>query len=76
MTKGEILKLIRRNCLDCMGGMSAEVEKCTSKLCVMLPLRFGKDPNPSPGMVAAGKRQADNYKFGRKIDDNQKKVSE
>ena len=47
MKKSQILKQIRENCLDCMGGFENEVKHCTSKLCKLKPFRFGKDPEPN-----------------------------
>jgi hypothetical protein len=47
MTKAEILKMVRQNCIDCMGGHIREVENCTSKNCSLFSLRAGKDPSPS-----------------------------
>ncbi len=45
-TKNTILKAIRINCLDCCGGSTKEIEKCTVE-CSMKPYRFGKDQSPS-----------------------------
>lgn len=45
MTKTEILKSIRQNCLMC-NGSSYEVKLCPAKGCPLHPLRFGKDPRP------------------------------
>jgi hypothetical protein len=45
-TKGEILKAIRSNCLECCCGSSKEVELCPVE-CSLKSYRFGKDPNPS-----------------------------
>lgn len=47
MTKAEILKAIRKNCVECMGGQVLEVKDCTSKHCSLFALRSGKDPSPS-----------------------------
>ena len=46
MTKAEILKAIRQNCLDCMCGQANEVKLCPIAKCSLYPLRFGKDPSP------------------------------
>lgn len=46
-TKGEILKLIRLNCLECCGSYVDEVKRCTSDSCKFHPFRLGKDPNPA-----------------------------
>ena len=46
MTKGEILKAIRQNCLDCMCDQANEVKLCPITKCALFPFRFGKDPRP------------------------------
>jgi hypothetical protein len=49
-TKGQLLKLIRENCLHCVGDKQSEVELCTStgegntQKCVFYDFRMGKDP--------------------------------
>lgn len=35
---------IRAHCMECMGGMSAEVVRCTSKGCALFPFRMGENP--------------------------------
>lgn len=56
MTKSEILKLIRANCLDC-AHTANEVTLCPMTHCPLWSLRFGKDPRPnkrlSPEHLAA-----------------------
>ena len=38
------VKVIRENCLDCIGSY-AEIEKCTAeKTCKLWPFRMGKNP--------------------------------
>ncbi len=46
-TKSEVLKAIRRYCIDCSGGQIAKVRKCPVLRCDLWPYRFGMDPNPS-----------------------------
>jgi hypothetical protein len=46
-TKGQVLKAIRAQCLECCGGSSDEVSKCTSPKCSLYPFRRGKDPAPA-----------------------------
>lgn len=43
VTKTEILKSIRQNCLMC-NGSSYEVKLCPAEKCPLHPLRFGRDP--------------------------------
>ena len=38
------IKAIRLHCLECMGGSSQEVEKCTRPSCPLWHYRFGKHP--------------------------------
>jgi hypothetical protein len=38
------LKAIRAKCLDCCGGSSAEVRKCTATACALWPMRIGTMP--------------------------------
>lgn len=38
------VRAIRRFCLDCMGGSSAEVARCTSVGCSLFGYRLGKKP--------------------------------
>ncbi|MCP4185512.1 MAG: hypothetical protein GY761_19750 [Hyphomicrobiales bacterium] len=45
--KSIVLKAIRKKCLDCCVGQSAEVRKCHLQDCDLWPFRFGADPNPS-----------------------------
>jgi hypothetical protein len=45
-TKAQILKAIRRKCLDCCVYQPAEVKNCAATRCELHPFRFGKDPNP------------------------------
>lgn len=37
------LKAIRAKCVECMGGYIAEINRCTSTLCPLYPLRMGKN---------------------------------
>jgi len=49
-TKGQLLKLIRENCLRCVGDKQSEVEMCTAtgegttQKCFFYDFRMGKDP--------------------------------
>jgi hypothetical protein len=65
-TKKQILKLVRQNCAECMGGPPAsenvwpipnltDVENCSAKECAFYVYRFGKDPVKNPGRVRAGR---------------------
>jgi hypothetical protein len=56
MTKTQILKAIRMNCIYCMGDQPSFVEGCTSgRSCTLYPYRFGTDPNPNPKKAEAAK---------------------
>ena len=76
-TKRELLKKIRQFCSECMGGPRAtrdiwpipnisDVESCTAPECVWYVYRFGKDPEPNPVRVAAGKKLASQMQPGVK----------
>lgn len=38
---GILLKAIRKNCLDCSGGVASEVADCSMKRCPLYPYRMG-----------------------------------
>lgn len=38
------LKAIRAFCVSCMGFQPREVANCTSRTCVLFPMRFGRNP--------------------------------
>ena len=44
MTKRDILKIIRQNCIACCCGNQNEVKLCPAEKCPLHPLRFGRDP--------------------------------
>ena len=46
-TKAEILKAIRRKCLDCCVGQVSEVRNCPVQACDLWPFRLGVDPDPA-----------------------------
>lgn len=37
-------KVIREFCVDCMGGQTSMIRKCTSVGCALWPLRMGRNP--------------------------------
>jgi hypothetical protein len=47
-TKSEILKTIRRHCIECSGGSRWEADNCVIPRCPLYPYRKGKDPAPTP----------------------------
>lgn len=58
----ELLKTIRKHCLNCCSGSWIDVQECASgpdaspySTCLLWPYRLGKDPNPSQARVEAGK---------------------
>lgn len=65
-TKTEILQIVRKHCLNCVGGSYTEVEKCTAgpdanqySTCALWAFRLGKDPDePSEAKKAQGVRLA------------------
>ena len=46
-TKADILKSIRRKCIDCCAGQIAEVRKCHLQQCELWRFRLGVDPDPA-----------------------------
>ena len=59
-TKKDLLKLIRMNCSECMGGKRAvngiwpvenpsDIESCTAPECVFFKYRSGHDPDKDKG---------------------------
>ena len=38
------VKAIREKCIECMGGQTYEVAKCTCERCPIYPFRLGKNP--------------------------------
>ena len=54
-TKAEILRMIRRNCIACMGDQPSLVPDCTSRKCEFFDFRMGKDPCPNPNKQKAGR---------------------
>lgn len=52
------VKAIRAFCLDCCGGSATEVKDCTSKMCVLKPFRFGKNPYRTKREMTEEQREA------------------
>jgi len=46
-TKADILKAIRRKCLDCSCHQPSEVENCPVTQCDIHAFRRGRDPDPA-----------------------------
>ena len=66
-TKTDLLKLIRANCSECMGGPRvcdgnwpvtnpSDIEGCAAENCAFYKYRFGQDPDKNPLRVLAAKR--------------------
>ena len=47
-TKTELLKTIRKKCLDCVCFQAKEVELCPNNDCPLWSYRFAKDPFKTP----------------------------
>ena len=69
-TKAELLKVIRRECINCMGGYIDEVSKCTTPKCELFDYRMGKDPRPNKNKVRMGE------KFGFKPSVDRENINE
>jgi len=66
-TKTDLLRLIRQNCAECMGGTRAienewpvknpaDIANCTAPECPFYPFRMGKDTRPTENQRIAGER--------------------
>ena len=42
--KRSLLRVIRENCIDCVGGSEAEVRRCAQVRCPMWPYRMSSNP--------------------------------
>ena len=62
-TKAQLLRVVRKQCLECMGGYESEIPICTSPNCSLFDYRMGKDPKPNPNKVKMGKVAGRNYGF-------------
>ena len=56
-TKTELLKTIRKKCMDCVCFQAKEVELCPSKQCALWPFRFAKDPFKTPRTLSAAQKE-------------------
>ena len=65
-TKAEILKVIRKHCLNCCYESPSEVSICMVD-CDLHPYRFGSDPNPNAKKVEQGKLNAKMHGFKAKL---------
>ena len=63
-SKAEVLRSIRKNCLDC-GGRESEVKYCSALDCPLWPYRFGCTPRQVKEQELLDKRNfADGERFG------------
>lgn len=46
-TKAELLKMIRKNCIACVGDQPSLVDGCTCPDCEFFEFRDGVDPRPT-----------------------------
>ena len=53
-----LLRVIRRKCIDCCGGSFKEVRLCTSYTCPLYQLRLGKNPGRRPSKRTEQQLQA------------------
>jgi len=51
------VKVIRKFCLECMGGSYKDVAECLSPKCYLYEFRFGKNPNRA-GLIHKGSFKA------------------
>ena len=58
MSKADLLKLIRKHCVGCMGGSKNAVADCPSReSCEFWRLRFGTDPTARAAKPTLNRRQ-------------------
>ena len=57
-TKTELLKVIRRKCMDYVCFQAKEVDLCPSEHCALWPYRFAKDPYKTPRQMTEAQREA------------------
>lgn len=80
-TKNQLLKMVRQNCSECMGGPrgsedvwpvenTGDIEGCSAKLCLWFEFRFGNDPYPNPNKVRLGRKFG--FKTKQGIEQNDK----
>ena len=53
------VKIIRKFCLECMGGNNALVRGCATKICPLHPFRLGTNPNRIRATRKTSARQGD-----------------
>lgn len=56
-SKGNPLAAIRLFCLECMGGVRAEVDMCTAGECPLYNYRLGKNPYHEKRQLSEGYKQ-------------------
>lgn len=59
------VKAIRLKCLDCSGGSSTEVEKCTLANCALYPFRLGKNPFRTKRELTEEQKQVIRERFAK-----------
>ena len=73
-TKKELLRLVRANCSECVGGPRtheqiwpvqnpSDIDDCSATLCAFYKYRFGTDPDKNPARVKMGQRLAREHGF-------------
>ena len=70
-TKAELLKMVRRNCISCMGDQPFLVEGCTCPDCEFFEFRDGKDPRPTRKGNMAGLRAMQNASARKQKNDSE-----
>ena len=57
-TKSDLLKIIRRKCLDCVCYQPREIELCPTERCALWPYRMGKDPYKTPRQMSDAQKES------------------
>jgi len=52
------VKVIRKHCLECLGGSSQAIAECTNEPCDLYPFRFGTNPYRTKKTMTEEQRKA------------------
>lgn len=58
-------RAIRAKCIDCSGGSTEEVKKCTVKDCPLYAFRFGKNPYRTPRILTDEQKAIATERFAK-----------
>ena len=65
-SRTDVLRAIREQCIECMGGQIEEIRRCSSRGCSLYPFRFGKvKPNEVRSAASKARFNDPNSTFGK-----------